>query len=191
MNNYYQCIEILNKYDIKPNERKLLSNQIQEIISEMESNFLEIQPEEIIFEVFAANDIVPKFIKENILNLKFNTTGREMILTDEGYTQININVKLGGANIDLTNYHYVGNQLIINANVTMAGIELYINNDVRIIDESNSTMGGNSYRFNNKNYHSASEIPHTDFSKKIILRGKTKLGGISICYNNPLEQINE
>ncbi len=191
MNNYYQCIEILNKYDLKPNSRKLLSDQIQEIIQEMEASYQEISPEEIVFEVFAANDIVPKFIKEKVLDLKFNTTGREITLTDEGYTKINMRVRLGGANVDLTNYQFIANQLVINANVTMAGIELLISPDVRIIDESNSTMGGNSYRFNGKEYHSPNEISLTNFKNKIILCGKSKLGGIAIRYQDQPELLTD
>lgn len=190
---YEKCQELVHLSTVPANEVSLIMHQIQSIIDELNAIHQPIDELEIVSEVLEQNDY--EFINSQQANLvekslKINKSGRELILTDEAISKLNIDVKLGGLTIDLRDYKFNGGNLLLNVHGSFSGIEIYINNDVAVSDWIENKYSGISYVCNNHEYESINQLPKVETKHTLTLEGKIKGSGITFYIDHQGDYVN-
>lgn len=190
---YDKCLDLLKLSTVPSNEVDLLMSQIKSIIEELKAINQPIDELEIVTEVLEQNDY--EFINSQQAkliekSLKINKSGREIVLTDEAMTKLNIDVKLGGVIIDLRNYQFNGGNLLLNLKASYAGVEIYINEDVAISDWIENKYSGVAYEYNQIEYNNPRNLPSFETKHTITLEGKIKASGVTFRIGHEGDFVN-
>lgn len=190
---YDKCLDLLKLTTVPSNEVNLIMNQIKSIIDELEAINQPIDELEIVTEVLEQNEF--EFINSQQAkliekSLKINKSGREIILTDDAITKLNIEVKLGGVIIDLRNYQFNGGDLLLNLKASYSGVDIYINKDVAISDWIENKYSGIEYTYNNAEYENSNQLPTFDTKHTLTLEGRVKASGVTFIIGHEGDYVN-
>ncbi len=188
-----KCLDLLKLSTVPTNEVDAIMKQVNSIIEELEAIGQPTDELEIVTEVLAQNDyefINSKQAKLVEKTLKINKGGREIVLTDETITKLNLDVKLGGAVLDLRNFEFAGGDLLLNINARFSGVEIYVNQDVAIHDWSENKYSGVDYVYDEVNYSTTNNLPKFDTTHTITLEGAVKASGITFRIGHEGPYVN-
>lgn len=193
-NNYDKCLELVKLSTVPNDELNIIMKQVKSIIDELEAIGQPIDELEIVSEVLDQNEyefINSKQAKPLHKSLKIDKSGREIVLTDEALTKLDLDVKLGGAILDLRNFNFTGGDLLLNINASFSGVEIYINEDVAVSDWIENKLSGVSYNYNNTDYDNINKLPEFETKHEITLEGKVKASGITFRIGHVGDYVNE
>lgn len=193
-NNYEKCLELIKLSTVPPVEIDAIMEQVTSIIDELEAIGQPIDSLEIVSEVLDQNEyefINSKQARPLHKSLKINKAGREIVLTDEPLTKLDLDVKLGGAILDLRDFDFNGGDLLLNINASFSGVEIYINEDVSVSDWLENKLSGVSYNYNNIDYDNTNKLPQFETKHKVTLEGKIKASGITFRIGHVGAYVNE
>lgn len=99
---------------------------------------------------------------------RFN--GYKKTISSDNFTRAKISCKFGGMEISFDDAIIQSGTAIVELDVSFSGIELYIPQSWRVVNETDGTFGG----FDEHRAHSAESGP------TIVFRGKIRFGGVEI-----------
>lgn len=175
-----KCVELLKGYNLAADIEADLIAQVEAVAEELEAVGQTINPNEIVSEVLAENEIDTKTVSKNE-KIKLQYAGKEYKLINQNYSKLSYDMKYSGVTIDLREYHFNG-PLEIEATGKYSGLSLYVNEDVEVNDWTSLRMAGVTFFYKNDSepYTSFHEIPVTSTTHTVKLTGDLKLSGIQV-----------
>lgn len=185
--------ELLKRTNVPTTEFENIMQQINSIIDELDAIGQPIDELEIVTEVLEQNDYEFNNSNQGKIEektLKIKTSGREVILTNEPINKLNLEVKFGGALLDLRDFEFNGGDLLLNVKGSYCGIEIYINEDVQVQDWVENKYSGVNYNIDGVDTDTLKNV-QLDTPKHIItLEGKLKGSGLTFRYGHEGEYVN-
>lgn len=190
---YDKCLDLVKLSTVPTTEIDGIMEQVKSIIDELEAIGQPTDELEIVSEVLDQNDY--EFINSTQAKLvektlKINKGGREIQLTNESISKLNIDLKLGGAILDLRDFEFNGGDLLLNVNASFSGLEVYINEDVAVHDWIENKYSGVDYCYDSVNYDSMNKLPAFETKHSITLEGRLKGSGLTFRIGHEGAYVN-
>lgn len=191
---YEKCEDLVKLSTVPATEFSMIMKQVKSIIEELEAIGQDIDEMEVVTEVLDQNDyefINSKQTKIIEKTLKINKGGREVVLTNEAISKLNLEVKWGGAILDLRNFDFAGGDVLLNINASFSGVEIYINENVAVHDWIENKYSGVSYNYDGVDYDNVSKLPKVETAHTITLEGKIKASGVTFRVGHEGAYVNQ
>ncbi len=193
-NSQSKYIQLLKRSTAPASEHDSLLSQAKVVIEELEAIGQPIDEIEIIDEVLKQNDY--EFLNSKPeqgieKSLKIRHSARELTITDEPISHLNLDVKLGALVIDLREFEMNGGDLLLNVNSSYSALEIYLNDNVAVSDWIENKHSSVSYSYLGTNYDNFKKVNIENTAHTITLEGKIKGSSIVFKYNEQGAIINQ
>ncbi|WOO88622.1 hypothetical protein R2F61_06735 [Mollicutes bacterium LVI A0078] len=184
-----KCIELLKGYNLAADIETDLIAQVEAVAEELEAVGQTINPNEIVSEVLAENEIDFNTVSKNE-KIKLQYAGKEYKFINQNYSKLSYDMKYSGVTIDLREYNFNG-PLEIEATGKYSGLSLYVNEDVEVNDWTSLRFSGVTFFYKNDGepYTNFHDIPITSTTHSVKLTGDLKLSGIQVYvgFEGPID----